>query len=424
MQDCQDNCRSDVFGLKALVLKQEMSALTLQMQKVKADGSFQNFIYNCSIDEVTPWNPEDIEPKAKISIAALTDGEKRFMVKNIWGNQKGSSDNCRKKEMLADDDLLAVHEYLQWQYKQPLIALADASAVKIACVEGASTDSGVDCILQLQDLMKTKHIVVVPVHAALHWTALVLHMKELGQVEVKEVEYFDWASELSKANAAYAKKILRLMTASFGANAGKEPVQFPAKTNKFVQRAGSNDCGFAVWHALEVNMKYLRLEGRCRLCPSPDEWRQKLMTFEMSLLKEQQKWAAEDASKKKASWKPKFEITLPGSVEIKDKMEAKAMLHLKYSEGNVKTLSKEFFVCGSCRWNSNGDGCYNCNPAKAAAHAEAKRIQAEHLKNSVNEWFAALAAAGVVLEPLPADKKLEKETGKKLEGGNYKGQCN
>ena len=94
----------------------------------------------------------------------------------------------------------------------PLVALAPPNVVKLACVEGTSSEIGSECILELKQLMKTKRFVCIPIHADQHWTAIRLKMKEIGSLDVEEVCYFDWLEPISLRNCNYAKKILRLCT--------------------------------------------------------------------------------------------------------------------------------------------------------------------------------------------------------------------
>ena len=53
----------------------------------------------------------------------------------------------------------------------------------------------------------------------------------------------------------------------------------PAARNAYKQREGSNDCGFAVWQALEQCMKICRGEGDFTVYPDPRGWRKTLHTF-------------------------------------------------------------------------------------------------------------------------------------------------
>jgi len=408
---CKDNCREDAFGLKAEIVEQELDALQLKMQKVKNDGSFQNFVYNCFVADVCPWDDEALQPLVKKSINTLTDGEKRFMVKQVWGNSQGKLLGALKNGMLSDEDLVSIHEFMQWQYQMPDVALAAPCAVKLACFEGASTVEGSGCILELKELMQTKRIVVFPIHADLHWTVVVLEMEEIGSMKVKRAHYFDWMEPCVARHRNFARKLLRLLTISAE---NQSFLELPVKHNKFRQRPGSNDCGFVVWYALEVFMKQRRMEGTWTLLPRPDLWRDRLQTFQRSLLKEQQAWALEDMKEKSKMWKPKFEIVRPGSKKTGDKNEEKAMLHLKWQEGKVIVKRKEYFGCPRCRWSTFGEGCESCNPAKAEKLKAVKDKEIQHLQNVVASWYAMLQEKGILVDHVPADQKPES---KDMKGG-------
>jgi len=412
---CKDNCREDAFGLKAKVVEQTLGQLKLEMMKVKPDGKFQNMIYNCCVEDVCAWDEDKLKPIVKKSINTLTDGEKRFALKQVWGNQKGGLEGTLKGNMLSDEDLTAIHEFLQWQYQMPDVALASASVVKVIVVEGASTVEGATCIMEVKELMKTKRVVVLPIHADLHWTAVVLEMEDIGSMIVKSVQYFDWIEPVVVRNRNYARKLLRLLTIV------EDSVQFlalPVKSNKFRQREGSNDCGFVVWYALEMKMKELRMEGACALYPTPEVWRERLNVFEKNLVKEQQAWAMEDLKKKPKTWKPKCEVVRPGSKTAMDKNEEKAMRDLKYFQGKLKHLRSEYFGCSRCRWSTTGNGCSSCNPAVDEKLKDVKEMEATHMKNKVEAWYAMLKEKGILVDHVPADEILQPG---KLNGGGTSG---
>ena len=409
----QDNCRADAFGLKAEVLKQNMSALTLSMQQVKKDGSFQNFIYECEVEDVVPWNEDQMPAMKMKSFSTVTNGEKRFMVKQIWGNDLGDTDSSRNGEMLADTDLTAIFEYLQFQYQQPKVAMATPSAVKLACVEGASTPEGAACILDIKAIMKTSTHVVIPVHAEMpkHWTAILLEMETLGSIKVKRAYYFDWLKPLQVRNRNYARKILRLLTLENDLSY----MQLAAPHNKYVQRIGSNDCGFVVWYAMEVAMKQQRLEGSWNLMPRPDLWRATLNTALKNLLKEQQKWILEDLTPKKKNWIPAFEIVLPGQ-KHPDKEKMIEELHKKFFAGELKYKAEDFYTCASCRWSSSGFGCFNCSPVKKAEVQAAREKEVKQLSNALLQWQKELEESGAFHQEMPADVPYA-ESQEKLTGG-------
>jgi len=391
--------------------------LKLDVQLVKPDGAFSNVLYNCTVADVLPWDNEALEALPVKSARTLTKGEKRFMVKQVWGNHQGSLAGTLAGRMLADADLKCLHEYLQWQFQQPQIALAEPGVVKIAAVEGHTSEAGAQCIMELKELMKTKKVVVFPIHgdAPLHWTALVLEMKAVGSGVVDKAYYFDWCKPLIAANRNYARKILRLCTL-LRLGSMCTSVAMPAVKNKYEQRAGSNDCGFVVWYCLEVFMKKLRLEGEWLTCPRPEIWRKTLQSLEANLLKEQRDWKQEDEGEKTKKF-PLVEVVLPGTKKVGDPLFEKHKLETAVKEGKVKTKAKEFFSCARCRWSGSGAGCDQCNPAKAEEMQADKKKQVAHLMNAVVAWYAQLKEQGVTLEHVPEDKKLEKKDGDLSGGG-------
>jgi hypothetical protein len=421
----KDNCRSDVFGLKAVVQEQKMSALKVLIHKVKPDGMKDDVVYHCSVDEVMEWKDDEREEFKKKSMTNLSDGEKRFQIKQIWGNDKGNYGGTLPGRMLEDTDLMAIHEYLQWQYMEPNIALVKPAVAKVVAVEGHSHTGGSACIAEIQDYMKTKKIVVIPVHSdsGPHWTALVLEMQEIGSLVVKKVWYFDWVKPLVASNRNYARKILRLITCRrLGTMATS--VEFPEVKNRFRQREGSNDCGFVVWYCLEVFMKRMRLEGEWKLCPDPAKWRTQLKTFETSLVKQQADWIMEDAGAKKK--KTAAEIICPGNKSlgaIVDAAGEKKEVDKKVKAGALKTKAKDFYTCGRCRWTMNGEGCDSCNPEKAEKTKLQKLQQSTQIQNAVAEWYAALAKAGITPEHVPADQELVVSEGKLTGGGIHLSIC-
>ena len=399
--------------MKAKVAEQKLSQLRLEGEKLNSKGECGKFVYHCDVMEVLPWVDEAMEPLPKKSIVGLNDGEKRFMIKQIWGNCKGSLAGTFPKKMLGDEDLKATAEYLAWQYQQPLVNMASPAAVKVAMVEGTSTMEGQLCILEVKELMQRSKYVVVPIHSnePLHWTALVLGMEgDAGASEVKKVWYFDWCSACIPSNRVYARKILRLLTI-----ADTHFLQLPARANKFVQANGSNDCGLVVWYALEMCMKNMRMEGEWTLYPQPGAWRIQLHTFKNSLLKEQSKWMAEDAKLQNKKWKPKFLIQIPGAKVLEKAVQAHLIADAM-EKGKCKHKAKDFFTCSSCRWSSSGDGCYKCNPAKTAEVKERREKEALQVKAAVEKFYELAAAQGILVEHVPEDKVLE-EKGGKMEGG-------
>jgi hypothetical protein len=396
-----------VFGVKAVVIKQWMSAITVMWKKeVKSTGIMQEQHYPCDIGDITPWEEEAMQPKKAKSIAQLTAGEKRFMVKQIWGNSKGTLISSMKNQMLADEDLHAIFEYLQWQYQMPEFAMIRPGAVKVACYEGMSSPEGVSCVFEMKDMMEKFKYVVLPIHASLHWTVLLLIMEEGDTGKVKEVYYFDFLPTV-QLNLQYARKILRMLTVD-GAGGCME---VPAVHNSYRQSYGSNDCGFAVWYALEVFMKQHRLEGKWTLYPVPSVWRERLHTLKTTLLEQQQAWILEVGM----GTKPKVKITLPGD-KITDKKAYDKEVSELWKAGTLKHKPKDFFTCSKCRWSTSGEGCYACNPKKGELVKDDRQKQVQQLRIALEKGLEICKLKGLLKEPVPEDE-IVKDKDKLLQGG-------
>ena len=232
-----------------------------------------------------------------------------------------------------------------------------------------SEEAGMLSLLQIKDAMKQFEHVILPVHcdAPLHWTVIALRL-EKGSAEILEVSYYDWCNGV-KESAVLAQRLLSLLTFSED-DAKKKPMELPLPCNYYRQKPGSNDCGFALWQALENACKKMRLESAVGVLPRPEAWRKTLKVLLTSLCAEQTKWMMEEAS----GGKPKHPVCLPGLKKVG--VEAKPL----------KMFRKEFFICSSCRWSSSGLGCCYCNPKK---HED---LQKEKEKRS-REMAAALEKA-------------------------------
>ena len=73
-----------------------------------------------------------MEPKDMKSLGSLTLAEKRFMLKACCGNEKCYTVHAEPGQMLHGADLMAIFEYLQWQYVMPEVAMIKPSMVKLA----------------------------------------------------------------------------------------------------------------------------------------------------------------------------------------------------------------------------------------------------------------------------------------------------
>ena len=394
----------DAFAVKAKVVKQHHSALTLEMVKEsKKTGVLHKAMFPCDLEDVVIWEPEAMEPLPRKPMNQLNRGEKRFMVKQVWGNSAGSLQSSQDKQMLTDEDLRCSFEYLQWQYQLPEFHLFAAAEAKFLCYEGLSSEEGVAALLRLKELLKHMEYVVIPIHAdsPLHWTCLVLHCKDGAVVENL---YFDWLPTV-QSNAAFARKLLRFVTLEDGAF-----MKLSSTRNLYRQKPCSNDCGFVVWYALELLMKRHRGEGDHMLYPDPVQWRKTLHAVKQSLYEEQQKWKLEVA----AHQKPKFAITLPGE-KIVDKKAYDKEVAAAWKAGTLKHNPKQFFTCSACRWSISGEGCFNCNPKKAENVKKDREKQKAQLKIAMEKAMEAIQPLALPADEVyPEDKHLE---AKSLSGG-------
>jgi len=387
----QDNAPADVFGVDATVVRQLKNLITLEVETF-------NYVFGmkipqpkrrveCEVGDVVEVSGEEVDPKSMKSINSMSNAEKRFCIKQAWGNAVGYAVIATPGTMLSDEDLTLISEYLQWQYMMPEIQVMNAAGIKVVAHFGLTSPEGALVLQELRDALKIKKVVVCPIHceAAMHWTFLVLMADEAGKV--LDVEYWDWLTNV-ESNAGIAQQLLTMLTLDHTVPSGHAAaaMKLPAARNLYRQRHGSNDCGFALWQVMETHMKRQRLECDIGVLPKPVEWRKLLNTFETNLCNEQSKWDMETAQ----GLKPKFVISIPG--------------HKKTgSEWNfLKMHRKEFFSCSSCRWSQSGDGCCYCNPAKHAKLSEEKnksgRQLAEALKKAV-ESCQKLGLLPALMEP-------------------------
>ena len=252
MHMSQDNFTVDIFGQVGVVVKQKGSAMTVKL------GGERNRNVNVDVADVVEVTGEEMEPRDMKSIATLSCGEKRFMMKQMWGNADGTAVRTEPGVMLADDDLTGIFEYLQWQYQQPEVVMVKASMAKFLLVEGVKTWQGMMAIQEIKDMFCRCEVLVVPIHCEtpLHWTFL-----EIGRMndgEVKYLKYYDWCRGM-EMNRQLAQLFLIYLEQALkpGENL---TLEVPAKTNHYVQRSMSNDCGLALWSCLENAMRMRRQE--------------------------------------------------------------------------------------------------------------------------------------------------------------------
>jgi hypothetical protein len=351
-----------------------------------------------------PCEEDPMEPLNMKSIGQLTRGEKRWMVNSAYGNSGVMLGSTEAKQMLTDEDLQVTFDYLQWQYISYRVAMLKPSCVKVAMMEGLSTEEGSLAVLEAKEIMKQYDYVVVPVHSEvpLHWTVIMLRMKT-GSDEVEQCHYIDWLQNVEN-NRRYAQKFLKFVTLQ-----GESYMKLPGAFNKYRQASGSNDCGLAVWWALEVFMKEIRMEGAWRLSPNPAEWRKRLTTLKTTLHDERGVWLLEEATNKK----PKAMVALPGT-KILERAEMMKEITKHWKAKSLKHKASQFFTCSRCRWSQSGDGCFGCNPHKAAEVKADREKEAEQLKIALRQALEHCKSLGLLEETEPEDKLWKS---KKLDGG-------
>ena len=353
----QGNASCDVFGKAAVVTKQKGSLLTIEIPLFAKSGELMPpRRYDCNVNDVADITGKEIQPFDMKNMTKLTGGEKRFMIKQIWGNSM-TYPSIAANGMLADSDLRAYQEYLQWQYQAQEVRMADPNVVKLLTTEGSSTEEGLMSMFQIRDDLTQALHLVIPIHSdnPLHWTFIVLRTAKQGDLAITGVEYVDWLHGI-KSNRDAADYVFQLISeGSMG--------PLPNHRNYYRQKAGSNDCGLAGLLELENLMKECRGEGRNMLYPDPSKMRTKMNTILRVLHKEGTDWLLEDASEKKQ----KVIIQIPGSV-IEDKKAYADKVKKAHADGSIITKVEKFYICVTCRWTASGAGCMYCNPAKSDAN--------------------------------------------------------
>ena len=386
-----------MFGVEALVAKQQGKLLTLE---VKQSNVVCGIIVpvpakrvECEIEDVVEMQEvESMDPKTMKSLGSLTNAERRFMLKAACGNEICYVLNGEPGTMLHDADLHIIYEYLQWQYMMPEVMFLKPAMVKIATHFGTTAEVGMMCMLEIKDAMKSSEILVLPVHCdePLHWTFIALRLEPESD-KILEVKYYDWCNGV-KQSAALAQRMLSLLTID-EANPAVQPMKLPKPCNWYRQRPASNDCGFALWQALENAMKKKRLEGDVGVLPQPVQWRKTLKTLLVSLQTQQDRWRMEEATGSKV----KIPVSLPG---------VKAM---GPHSAPLKVYPKQFYTCSSCRWSASGEGCCYCNPEKHKALNEVKQKRSREMAAALEKALQNCKDLGLIPQvPAPAEDAILK----------------
>ncbi len=337
--------------------------------------------YDVDKDYVVELSGKELESLKYKSVNLLTAGQKRFMIKQVWGNGPAKKACCIPKSMLSDEDLAATYEFLSWNYQQQDVRVAKASICKLVCDLGTETEEGLYSVWELKDQLKQAKWLILTIHATspLHWTFIVVKTKEQGSEEITEVRYIDWLYNVEENRYRALVVWHNLSEGKFG--------PLPSHCNLYRQAPGSNDCGLALWHTLEDIMKYNRGEGLHTNYPDPPGYRKKLDKLLEKIALEKDAWDLELASGKKA----KVVIEIPGSV-IEDRSAYAAKVKKLSAEGKLIHEAEKFISCGSCRWTNSGLGCLYCNSAKKEENLKSKQKELKQLATALDD---AMKAAGL-----------------------------
>ena len=245
----QDNATADIFGVPAIVEKQMGKLVTLQVKQVQMVAGVEIAVpskrVECEEQDVVLIREEDMDPKQLKRLGSLTIGETRHILKACCGNETCWELGGNPGHMLSDADIMCIEELLQWQYQAPEVCMVKPSIVKIVIHFGLEQEAGRLCLMELKELVKVKKFLILPVHcdAPMHWTFLELEMEEAVD-NIVAVRYWDWCRNM-ETSAALAQKLLSYLC--FHGAEEWIPLKLPVKTNAFVQKPASNDCGFAGW---------------------------------------------------------------------------------------------------------------------------------------------------------------------------------
>jgi hypothetical protein len=173
----------------------------------------------------------------------------------------------------------------------------------------------------------------------------------------------------------------------------------PKRRNSWHQNNGY-DCGIAVCHYMEEELRAVRGEGLGRSWPQPEKIRERIQKYLQQLQREWGKWFLEQQ-------KAGVVVVVLDKDEVEEdgkKMEASVAAWHEAHKGPGKRLVLEF-RCSRCRWSVSGKGCISCNPFKKAHKIQELEMEAE--KNAAAykraaDGEAALDAPEPPPPPLPA----------------------
>jgi hypothetical protein len=229
------------------------------------------------LQELTEAPKESIQHK-KLNL--LTMLQKRLAITAL--NARRGVEGLGAQELLTDSHISSFHEYLQWQYNEPGLRTMTGAEAMILAVEDPATFEHVLAKSAAQDKLFTGVTLVVPINGENHWTMLaVTHQNGV----VSAARYYDSLKSESKECRQKATQILRALTED---NAR----ELPPRRNKWHQGNGY-DCGVAVCHYMEEELRAVRGEGLGRSWPQPKSIRERIQKYLEQLEREWSKWFLE-----------------------------------------------------------------------------------------------------------------------------------
>ena len=329
----------------------------------------------------------------------LQSGEKRFMIKQVWGNDAVSgADNIPARAMLSDRHLKLIYEWLCYKYQAQEVRMADPCIATMVIEEQGQTEGSVMGVLQMQEELALSKYYVVPIHSdkPLHWTFLCLCKAGQGNQDVIAVEYTDFLIDMSD-NLARATLLWKLLVPEGGIEL--------QNVSQYRQKPLSNDCGLAAWYVLEQKMKASRGEKPWSIYPRLDFYRKTCAGLLSVLQKEYTKWKEEEKVDKS-----KAIILLPGTAATTREEHNKALKVLQ-AEGNHVIAQTSFSSCSTCRYAIGG--CKYCNPKKQDEYEAHKAMQKLHAENAMKKALQLTKELGVIVDDLfkPLGSTAEKTGG-------------
>jgi hypothetical protein len=327
----------------------------------------------------------------------LTSVHKRLAITTL--NARRGVQTVGPEELLTDSHISSYQEYLQWQYAEPgLRSLTGAETLILALEEPTSLDH-VLAKTAAQEKLLSGTTLVIPVHAQNHWTMLAVEQHDGA---VTAARYYDSLPQENQECRRRAQAVLQALT-----NDGN--MELPKRRNSWHQNNG-HDCGIAVCHYIEEELRSVRGEGLGRSWPEPKKVRERLQMYLQQLSREWNKWQLEQA-------KAGIEVNILDKDEVEEdgkKLEAASAAWHETNKGPGKRLVLEY-RCSRCRWSPSGKGCISCNPFKKDEKMKELVLEQQTLQGAAER--AAAGEATLLLPPLPPPEAEEDVVVPQLVGG-------